>query len=123
MMQPLSRSCRFRTGCRWLAWGLAAAWFAGSVWLLWRESTGSAPLFAHADKAGHFLLFAVQTGLLRLALGTGHTRLILLLAAVWAAGSETGQVFLTVSRTGDLLDALADMAGCVAVLAWVRRWS
>ena len=122
MMRPLFLPCRFPVGCRWPAWGLAVLWFAGSMWLLWRESTGSAPLFAHADKAGHFLLFAVQTALLRLALGTGHTRLILLLAAVWAAGSETGQVFLTVSRTGDPLDALADMAGCVAVLAWARRW-
>lgn len=41
--------------------------------------------------------------------------LILPLAAVWAAGSETGQVFPDGQRTGDPLDALADMAGCVAV--------
>lgn len=113
-----------QTGNPHLGWRCAAAlYFVASVYALLQPGSGEPPPFAHFDKLGHALLFAVQAALMQ----RGWPRLapvpafVLLLA--WALASEGLQAWLTTTRQGDWLDATADMlgAGLALWLGWAAR--
>ena len=104
----------------------AAAWFV----LLWaallRESGGhTPPLFPHFDKAAHCAAFFAQFWLAARAwLEDGRRPPYLPLAAaalILAAATEAAQAWLTAHRSGDLLDALADLAGTALALLLARQ--
>ena len=98
----------------------AAAWFV----LLWaallRESGGhTPPPFPHFDKAAHCAAFFAQFWLAARAwLEDGRRPPYLPLAA-----TETAQAWFTAHRSGDLLDALADLAGTALALLLARQVS
>jgi len=80
--------------------------------------------FRHADKVWHFLLMGVMSLLLNLALTArqiriGPAKILLgsLIVAVLATGEELSQGFLK-TRTMDVFDWLADMAGIV-MFGWI----
>lgn len=100
---------------------LAAAWFALLWYFLLRESgTHAAPSFPHFDKAAHCAAFFAQFWLAARAWLQENRRPPLLplaaAAITLAAASETAQALFTRSRSGDPLDALADLAGAAAAL-------
>jgi len=112
-------------GQRWpkrAAW-LALLWWCFGLWCLFK-SAGSEPMpFAHYDKLGHFGLFCVQAALLYLA-AAGRPRAVWLIGgalAGWAGLSELLQATLTVDRSSDPWDALADLVGAGLGLA-LGRW-
>lgn len=99
----------------------AVLWFAAAVYsLLFREADGSVLPFAHFDKAAHFVLFFAQFWLCAKAfMNSGlavPNRLLLVLALLFAAGSEIGQALFTRTREGGIGDAAADMLGACAAL-------
>lgn len=100
---------------------LAALWFVLLWYFLLRESgTHAAPPFPHFDKAAHCAAFFAQFWLAARAwLQENHRPPLLPLAAAaiaLAAASETAQTLFTRSRSGDPLDALADLLGAAAAL-------
>ena len=104
----------------------AAAWFV----LLWvallRESGGhTPPPFPHFDKATHCAAFFAQFWLAARAwLEDGRRPPYLPLAAaalLLAAATEAAQAWFTAHRSGDLLDALADLAGTALALLLARQ--
>ena len=112
---------------RWrLAAGLAGLAVIAQLWGLYRvPGPPSAPWFPHADKLQHVLGFALPVALLLLALGlrAGERSdrlsrralgLVVAAFAVHAVASEVVQHRFYASRTGDPLDALADLVGVAA---------
>ena len=105
---------------KWLI--LSIIWFVASLYaLIWRESTGShAPPFPHFDKLAHGLLFFAQAWLIAKIWLSEHRKLPILPIALFclleAIGTELAQHFFTLTRTGDVLDATADMLGTTIAL-------
>ncbi|WP_205694418.1 hypothetical protein [Crenobacter cavernae] len=92
----------------------ALAWWLVSLWLLLKPASlpGAIP---HFDKFGHAAMFAVQATLLFGAAGGRASRVWLALLP-WAVGSELLQGWLTLDRSPEALDAIADMTGAMLVL-------
>ena len=72
----------------------------------------------HQDKIEHFALFAVLTLLWRAA--GERARTVLLCAVALAVASEVAQAAMQLGRSGDPLDALADISGALLGL-WLWR--
>lgn len=108
---------------RWLL--AAALWFAAGVYgLIFREADGAPPPIAHFDKIAHAGLFFGQFWLLAKGWRQRGRRIpyvaLWLLALLLAGLSEWAQGALTLTRSADWRDAVADMAGASAALwlAW-----
>ncbi len=100
---------------------LAALWLVLLWYFLLRESgSHAAPPFPHFDKAAHCAAFFAQFWLAARAWLQENRRPPLLplaaAAIALAAASETAQTLFTRSRSGDPLDALADLLGAAAAL-------
>lgn len=106
----------------------AVLWFVAAAYsLLFSESDGGVPPFAHFDKVAHFALFFAQFWLLAKAfmqegLAVPY-RLLFMLAVLAAAGSETAQALFTRTREGSMADGLADMLGAGTALWLAYRVS
>ena len=105
---------------------LAALWFVLLWYFLLRESgMHAAPPFPHFDKAAHCAAFFAQFWLAARAwLEDGRRPPYLPLAAaalILAAATEAAQAWFTAHRSGDLLDALADLAGSALALLLARQ--
>lgn len=104
---------------RLLPYGPAMAWWGVMVYLLWFKAGGPPSAIPHFDKVGHFALFAAWAMLLAApALWRGQPLRQLMppvlgACLLWAAGSELGQALLTTTRSAEVLDAVADMAGAL----------
>ncbi len=112
-------------------------WFAVMAYFFLTEATDMPDtdwFFAlpHADKIGHFGLFAIFAATLLLAfkhlLHTSSKVMIsitMLICLGWALGSEWLQHSTTQTRTGDWGDVLADLlgatAGCLAYFGLAPR--
>ena len=96
---------------------LVAAVFAQFVVLYAPAQPGGLPVFAHADKVVHVLVFLVPTAL---ALVAGlPARVVVPLFAAHAVVSEVVQGALLPMRAGDPFDVLADLSGVVlGVVVW-----
>lgn len=105
---------------RWwqAAFGLACA--VHLYGLYWPQPEGAGTSIPYADKVAHVLLFGT-VAYLGLRIGVPARWLIGVLVAE-AAVSELVQHYLLPLRSGDPLDAVADVAG-VALGAWLAlRW-
>lgn len=107
--------------CRLLPWGVLGLAVLVQVRVLYTPDVPGAAPFPHADKVIHTVVFAVPVLLavlarVRLAVAAG-------VSAVHAPVSEMVQATWVPGRSGDPLDALADLVGVgVAVLVvWVVR--
>ncbi len=105
---------------------LAVLWFAIAWYGLMKESSGSPPPFPHFDKVAHCGLFFTQIWLLARSYIETPVRPIpyrslLIFALLFATVSEIAQAWLTRTRSGDPLDALADMAGTAFALLLARN--
>ena len=103
-----------------LVWYVPALlWWGVMVYLLWFKVGGPPSSIPHLDKIGHFALFAVWAVLLAApALWCGQPLrqlmpTVLGACLLWAAGSELGQALLTETRSAEVMDAVADMAGAL----------
>lgn len=94
-----------------------------SVWLLWLKPAGEPSGLPYGDKIGHFVLFALWAASLLYAMPArvAAWRKTLLLCLAWAVVSELGQA-LTATRSAELADALADMAGASLAVYLYYRW-
>ena len=97
----------------------AVVWWCYMVYLLLLIPGGPPSAIPHFDKVGHFALFAAWAMLLAApALWRGQPLRQLMppvlgACLLWAAGSELGQALLTTTRSAEVLDAVADMAGAL----------
>ncbi len=110
-------------GARLLAAGAAALALAVHLWGLYRDvGPPSAPWFPHADKVEHLVGFGLPCFLVLLALhlhalAGGRllrrrtTAVVVGLFVLHAGVSEVVQGVAYTTRSGDVLDALADLAG------------
>lgn len=104
---------------RWIAYLPAALWWLASVYLLLLKPAGTPSAIPYFDKIGHFGLFALGALLLALPRAWQGQPLRLLMRPVlglcllWAVGSELGQALLTETRSAEVMDAVADMAGAL----------
>lgn len=106
-------------GVRWAGPAFAAAVLLSLVVLFWPSPPSGSAAVPGADKlvhAGLFLLLAATA-----ALRFGAARRVLVLALVYAAGSELVQAGLLAERGGDAWDLLADGVGAVVGWQLVRR--
>ena len=93
--------------------------------VLYAPEGAGAALFPQADKVVHLLVFLVPAAL---AVVAGfRRRVVVAVFAAQAVLSEAVQAVLLPHRSGDVLDAVADLTG-VALGLWVgtallRRWS
>ena len=86
--------------------GLAVA---AQLVVLYSPDGGGAPLFPQADKVVHLLVFLVPVAL---AVVAGFRRgLVVAVFAAQAVLSEVVQAVLLPHRSGDVLDAVADLTG------------
>ena len=99
---------------------LVAAVFVQFVVLYAPAQPGGLPVFAHADKVVHVLVFLVPTAL---ALVAGlPARVVVPLFAAHAVVGEVVQGALLPMRAGDPFDVLADLTGvALGVLLWRLR--
>jgi len=109
----------------------ALAWTIVILKLLLSESSGIPRFwwldFPNADKLIHLGLFGVNAVLVMFALdGNSKSRikiypvgLVLLWTLILGAGTEIAQHFFLVTRSGNLLDLLADLAGGALPLLWI----
>ncbi len=96
---------------------VAVAIFAASS-----QSRIAAPGFAHADKAGHFLVYGLLATLLaRLGRGPRALWLALLATSAYGASDEWHQYFVP-GRSCDVMDWLADTAGGALAIACYHGW-
>lgn len=118
---------------RWIcglpAWTLTALCLAAIAWLtLSSKPLGDTelPLFPHADKLAHAIMFGGLAFCIMLdSLRQGRERRFRASMAVWAAVvsalvgllTEVAQQAMDAGRSGDPLDLLADTAGAVATAA------
>ncbi|MDC7717915.1 VanZ family protein [Vogesella sp. DC21W] len=104
---------------RLIAYLPAALWWLASVYLLLLKPAGTPSGIPYFDKIGHFCLFALGALLLALPRAWRGQPLRQLMPAVlglcllWAVGSELGQALLTTTRSAEVMDAVADMAGAL----------
>lgn len=115
----------------WPAW----AWWCLTVYLLLLKPAGEPSGIPYYDKIGHFCLFGLGGFLLaapRAWQGQPLRQLmhaVLGLCLLWAVGSEVAQGTLTATRSAEVMDAVADMAGALTgvmlaahgVALWRRR--
>lgn len=120
---------------RRLAYLPALAWWVLTVYLLLLKPGGPPSAIPYYDKIGHFCLFGLGGVLLtlpRACYGQSLRQLmppVLGLCLLWAVGSEVAQGTLTATRSAEVLDAVADMAGALTgvmlaahgVALWRRR--
>lgn len=104
---------------------LALLWLMAGIYaLLFREADGGAPPFPHFDKFAHFCLFLAQFWLCAKAFihenQTIPYRGLLILALLYALGSEMAQALLTSTRQGSFFDGAADLAGAALAL-WLAH--
>ncbi len=96
---------------------LSAAVLAQLVVLYAPSPSTGVPLFPHADKVVHVLVFLVPTAVALLA-GI-RPALVVALFAGHAVVSEVVQGALLTTRSGDPLDVLADLTGvALGVVVW-----
>ena len=97
----------------------ALLWWGVMVYCLWLMPAGQPSGIPYFDKLGHFALFAAWAVLLAApALWCGQPLrqlmpTVLGACLLWAAGSELGQALLTETRSAEVMDAVADMAGAL----------
>lgn len=103
-----------------LVWYVPALlWWGVMVYCLWLMPAGQPSGIPYFDKLGHFALFAAWAVLLAAPALWRSQPLRQLMPAVlgacllWAVGSELGQALLTETRSAEVLDAVADMAGAL----------
>jgi VanZ family protein len=109
----------------------ALAWTIVILKLLLSESSGIPRFwwldFPHVDKLIHMVLFGVNAVLVMFALD-GNSKspsnihpigFVLLWTLILGAGTEMAQHFFLVTRSGNLLDLLADLAGGALPLLWI----
>ncbi|MFL6152574.1 MAG: VanZ family protein [Ornithinibacter sp.] len=103
--------------------GLLALAVAVQLVVLYAPEGGGAALFPQADKVVHLLVFLVPVAL---ALVAGfRRRVVVAVFGAQAVVSEVVQATLLPHRSGDVLDAVADLTGvALGVLAGtvVLRW-
>ncbi|GGX92966.1 hypothetical protein GCM10011290_21040 [Vogesella alkaliphila] len=102
----------------------AAGWWLFSVYLLLLKPAGAPSAIPHFDKLGHALLFAVWAWLLARSLAARQRpplRPTLWLCLGWALLSELAQGSLTLTRSAEAGDVVADMAGALIGLYLWRR--
>ena len=82
----------------------------------------TAAWFPGSDKVGHLIGFALPVCLVLLVSGMARRMVVTVVGvfALHAVASELAQHFLYASRTGDALDALADLLGVALGLAAAR---
>jgi VanZ family protein len=109
----------------------ALVWTIVILKLLLSESIGIPRFwwldFPHSDKLIHFILFGVNAVLVMFALDGSSKSLdklrpimfVLLWTIVLGAGTEIAQHLFLVTRTGNLWDLLADLAGGALPLLWI----
>ena len=86
--------------------------------VLYAPSAPSDPPFPGSDKVVHVLVFAVPVAVALLA--GGPLRLVVAVFAAHAVLSEVVQGAVLPGRSGDPLDAVADLVGVgLGVLVWV----
>lgn len=97
----------------------ALLWWGVMVYCLWLMPAGQPSGIPYFDKLGHFALFATWAVLLAAPALWRSQPLRQLMPAVlgacllWAVGSELGQALLTETRSAEVMDAVADMAGAL----------
>lgn len=97
----------------------ALLWWGVMVYCLWLMPAGQPSGIPYFDKLGHFALFAAWAVLLAAPALWRSQPLRQLMPAVlgacllWAVGSELGQALLTETRSAEVMDAVADMAGAL----------
>lgn len=103
-----------------LVWYVPALlWWGVMVYCLWLMPAGQSSGIPYFDKLGHFALFAAWAVLLAAPALWRSQPLRQLMPAVlgacllWAVGSELGQALLTETRSAEVMDAVADMAGAL----------
>ena len=104
--------------------GLLVLSVAVQLMVLYSPEGGGPALFPQADKVVHLLVFLVPVAL---ALVAGlRRRVVVAVFATQAVLSEVVQATLLPHRSGDVLDAVADLTGvALGVLvgtALLRRW-
>ncbi len=103
----------------------ALLWHIACWYGLLKESSGTPPPFPHFDKFAHFSLFFAQIWLLarnyREAGRQPPWTSLTVFALLFAISSEVAQATLTQTRSGDILDAVADMLGTGAALLLTRK--
>lgn len=102
----------------------AAGWWLFSVYLLLLKPAGAPSAIPHFDKLGHALLFAVWAWLLARSFAARQRpplRPTLWLCLGWALLSELAQGSLTLTRSAEAGDVVADMAGALIGL-YLWRW-
>ncbi|MFL6176875.1 MAG: VanZ family protein [Ornithinibacter sp.] len=121
-MAPAASSPAGRIG-RPVVLGLLALAVAVQIVVLYSPEGGGAALFPQADKVVHLLVFLVPVAL---ALVAGfRRRVVVAVFGAQAVVSEVVQATLLPHRSGDVLDAVADLTGvALGVLAGtvVLRW-
>ena len=119
---PAASSSAGRTG-RPVVIGLLVLAVAVQLVVLYAPSTGGPALFPQADKVVHLLVFLVPVAL---ALVAGLRRwVVVAVFATQAVLSEVVQAVFLPHRSGDPLDAVADLTGValgVLVGTMVLRW-
>ncbi len=119
---PATTSPAGRSG-RPVVIGLLALAVAVQLVVLYAPSTGGPALFPQADKVVHLLVFLVPVAL---ALVAGfRRRLVVAVFAAQAVLSEVVQAVFLPYRSGDPLDAVADLTGValgVLVGTMLLRW-
>ncbi|MDP9497955.1 MAG: VanZ family protein [Actinomycetota bacterium] len=93
--------------------GAATAAFAVAVlvslYVLFAPTTAGAPVFPYADKVVHLLLFALLAATARWRFG--RSAAVVAAVVAYAALSEVVQAVALPTRSGDLADLVADVAG------------
>jgi VanZ family protein len=121
---PVTSSFAGRRG-RPVVVGLLVLSVVGQLVVLYSPDGGGPPLFPQGDKVVHLLVFLVPVALAVIA---GYRRrVVVAVFAVQAVLSEVVQAVFLPHRSGDPLDALADLTGvALGVLLGtmlLRRWS
>ncbi|WP_114907038.1 hypothetical protein [Ornithinimicrobium murale] len=99
-----------------LGWLLLLGLLAGQVWCLYVLVPGAGePYFSGQDKVAHAVLFGLPCCLALLL----RARLVVLGILVHALVSEPLQGLLTSTRTPDVWDTVADLAGIAVAVAVV----
>lgn len=80
-----------------------------SVYVLFRPGDGAPEPFPYADKVVHLVLFALVAAATRWRFGARNV--VLRCVVAYAVLSEVVQAVAIGSRSGDVLDVLADLVG------------
>ena len=105
----------------------ALAWFVSGVYsLVFMESSGTTPPpFPHFDKLAHCGLFFAHFWLLAKAYIHEQRPIpyfaLMILALIYAIGSEWAQATFTLTRQGSVTDGVADLVGAGLALTLAHR--